>query len=303
MKNAVERALNLFSSCPSITSNTFKRGKTKLPKALYNKLVVYVACVVQGFRDAYLVDGAQSILDRDSMRSVLQHIMIGLAEDGSDNVALIQLGLDMILIRTRVLLNKIEALQKTPSHWEKHALLVNIDLRENTDPSIHLPSILSENEVNLIASTLLASFEPLVSLMPSIPAPSSTNSRIDCYELQQEIELLEAIAGYPFVVGWLLGYPCIYRSTRAENLLSMLPLQKVSIIGAVPSGGGHVDLAEFTVPKHFLAQGSDACELFNSAIHQRMLDLQQLIAEKKSSSVVTTVEVGYQEYTLPSVML
>jgi hypothetical protein len=117
-----------------------------------------------------------------------------------------------------------------------------------------------------------------------------------------EVELVERVVGYPFVAGWLLGYPCIYHSTTpGANLLSMQRLVKFSISGALWDEGTTVDLLEFTVPAALLA----AEEHNERALRLRAI-VQGLITSlegRQDDVQLRSIQLQEAEFVLPTVSL
>ncbi len=269
-------------------SQQFKRTRKfhGLTLAKYEEFCVFVLLVAIGAKEAYLVDGmsfgaGQCSCCRSAeecISSLLLEVR-GVLVEAFAAAPLTCIGIeqeeawtsvDHVVIRTDTLNDKLLELQcsrksSTEDSWpserlaRKHPLLVDVGA---TDLK------LLENSVVSQLCGILSDFIP--------------KGKAETYEyckLLRQDAVLDS-CGVCFVAGWVLGYPCVYRSVNqsgegASNALSMRMLRQsritipTEVLLALPLGGGsacppvfpqggylrereEVAILEFTVPVELL---------------------------------------------------
>ena len=258
---------------------------------LYPALHLYSRLVSSGYRDAYLVDGALAALSPAAVVKQLQVL-------GLDTLRVLELGsADMLLIDAGTLRSRIESLQEAGS-WDDYRfpVLVQVD----PEPGVSSPRFLSESERFALAKCLLSCTKHLLFELD--------HGAATCLELEN-LPLLEQAVGLPFVAGWLLGYPCIYKKSAESpfNLLSMQRLVKFSISGRVAPSGARdtavveVDLLEFTVPLCLLEADPARSQQLKQVLADKMARLSALC--EATGAILDSVSIAESEHQLPSVML
>ena len=250
----------------------------KKRQAAEAKLTAYALLVSRGHRDAYLVDGSCAALGEERVLELIKR--------EQQSVALLRLGTgDVVIVGRVALAQKLTMLQ---AQGLDAPFLVSADAAPGKDTE---PRLLGVDEIGAVTACLLT----------ATAGWHSSSSSVLELELA-EVELVERVVGYPFVAGWLLGYPCIYHSTTpGANLLSMQRLVKFSISGALWDEGTTVDLLEFTVPAALLA----AEEHNERALRLRAI-VQGLITSlegRQDDVQLRSIQLQEAEFVLPTVSL
>ena len=217
-------------------------------KRQFELLVCYVTAVLSGFRDGYLVDCCSS---EPAALSALFHDAKYFPAD--NQLLVVPMGDDNIVIRRDVLFNKLKMMEQ--NNWSNHPAVIDIDGA--------ISRICSSSELEAISHILLQSI--------SLPQEGST-----LVVLRPDL-MLEKV-GFPFVAGWLLGYPCIYfthiPSTLSGNTcLSMTLLLKIKISLRNGLTESQIDLQEYTIPKCILGADREISAAIETALDWRMADL------------------------------
>ena len=188
-----------------------KREKRQAAEA---RLAAFALLVTRGQRDAYLVDGSCATLGEERVLEVIKR--------EQQYLLLVRLGsADLIIASREALTRKLARLRE--QGLANAPFLVSVDAAPGKASE---PRLLDESEVGAVTACLLTA---TAGWLPS-------SSSVMELELNEEGQV-ERVVGYPFIAGWLLGYPCIYHSTTTgANLLSMQRLVKFSISGARREG-------------------------------------------------------------------
>ena len=175
---------------------------TKLPLA---QLEMFTLLVYYGIKDAYLVDCCSMSSDEASAFVNYLQAKHNLAKE---TLITVLLDYDILFVNREVLRCKLSNLE------QKQNIPVVIDV--GTTLSVMLESS--------------AQVECLYNTFRDVGSPGST--------LEFEVPITESlriIVGLPFVAGWLLGYPCLYRaqespeSTSTANDCTMMNLVKYTV--------------------------------------------------------------------------
>ena len=200
------------------TKGVFHRSKL-------GEIFLYLSLVFEGYRDAYLFDGCSATAENvtDLLRITCESLAIS---DVRLGFSLVTIGLgqnhdDFLVIGSNVLQNKLSNL--TQFDWIDIPLIVDVNGSD--------PRVCSEEEIQSIRRCLISTFSDMAISTAYFP-------------LSATADFLEVV-GFPFLAGWLLGYPCVYRSscssqtkdrscnevtTRTSgNALSMISLLKYSV--------------------------------------------------------------------------
>ena len=248
-------------------------------------LAQYARLVSFGYREAYLVDGVLAGL---GPAAVVQHLQVL----GLDTLRVLELGsADMLLIDAGTLRSRIESLQEAGS-WDdcRFPVLVQVD----PEHGLSSPRFLSESETVVIAKCLLSSTMHLL---------DELDRAATCRLGLKNLPILEQAVGLPFVAGWLLGYPCIYKKCGESpfNLLAMQRLVKFSISGRVAAAVEEVDLLEFTVPLCLLEADPARSQQLKQVLTDKMARLSALC--EAAGAILDSVSIAESEHQLPTVML
>jgi Domain of unknown function (DUF4504) len=195
-------------------------------KSKLGKVFVYIWLIIESYRDAYLFDGCSVTCDivLEIVRCV--HSSFALV-DIRLQFSLITIALgpnhdDFILIRSDTLQEKLKNLYS--DEWIDVPVIIDVNANE--------PRLCTAEEVQSIQISLQQNLIPIRHSSPYY-FPIIASAEFD------------NVVGFPFVAGWLLGYPCVYRSSSpthkiekdsSEGLssangsaLSMVTLRKYSI--------------------------------------------------------------------------
>ena len=202
----------------SETKGIFHRSKL-------GEIFLYLSLVLEGYRDAYLFDGCSATAANvvDLLRIICDSLVVSNVRLG---FSLVTIGLganhdDFLVIGSNILQNKLTNL--THSSWIDAPLIVDVNGSN--------PRVCDCEEIRSIKRCLINTFSEMMISTSYFPISATT-------------EFLE-IVGFPFLAGWLLGYPCVYRSSRSSqamdracsedtstqngNALSMITLMKYSV--------------------------------------------------------------------------
>jgi Domain of unknown function (DUF4504) len=183
------------------------------------KVFVYFWLIIESYRDAYLFDGCSVTCDvvLEIVRCV--HSSFALV-DIRLQFSLITIALgpnhdDFLLIRSDTLQEKLENLYS--DEWIDVPVIVDVNANE--------PRLCTAEEVQSIQISLQETFMPIRHSSPNY-FPVIASSEFD------------NVVGFPFVAGWLLGYPCVYRSSNPTH-----KIEKDSSEGSSSSNGGALSMA------------------------------------------------------------
>lgn len=202
----------------SETKGVFHRSKL-------GEIFLYLSLVFEGYRDAYLFDGCSATAENvtDLLRITCESLTIS---DVHLGFSLVTIGLgqnhdDFLVIGSNVLQNKLSNL--TQADWIDAPLIVDVNSSD--------PRVCSDEEIHSIRRCLISTFSDMAISTAYFPISATA-------------EFL-GIVGFPFMAGWLLGYPCVYRSSCSSqtkdrscsevttqtngNALSMISLLKFSV--------------------------------------------------------------------------
>ena len=242
----------------------------------------YIEIVALGLKPAYLVDNCSVSVDD----------VVSLVEKSNlkplQKCRVLVVDMDIFVVGMDDIKEKIRKL--STFDWLCHPFLLSIGVSdisivEQTDLQ-QITTILQET----IMSAVFASENILVSL-------HVTNE-------------LVSVVSLPFIAGWLLGYPCIYRADTAGALaLSGIPLIKVSIPitrRSSPSptsssntsssyAAGTMNIMEFTVPQSMLLASNELTRvLFQDRIDTMAKNLTSAISRLISEQEFTFREMSPQ---------
>ena len=283
-----------------------------LNSAKLNELFMHLLLVLEGYRDGYLIDGCSVTLDN------VQSLLASLAD--SFNLVgmrlrspLVSIALgpnldDFVVISSGQLQRKLSNLF-SPS-WIDTPIIVDV--------STATPYICDVDEIQSMKHALQETFRCML------------NSTDLSFSVVADA-LFNEVVGFPFVAGWLLGYPFIYRSVHPSiwqgqasstpppivNVLSMIRLRKISVranisesmflvlsnksksvakirdncIAKFRSQYGTIDLFEFSVPMELIDEASGTLLHLNSWLKEK-----EMRHDKNTSSLGTDVSFKLVEY-------
>lgn len=246
-------AMNAENSLLQITSD---QRLSKLQKLFKKKgpvlqFILYTLLVIDGIRDGYLVDCLQiGFVDAQMMVKVIcETVLIAPL-----TLALLPLGSDVFVIRSDRLQDRIQQLLQVNRWMAERPYTVDIDGSA--------PAILYDDTMEHIRSCLVETFLPFAAPIRYPTTTAELTNLMDCEPFQRSV-------GFPFLAGWLLGYPFVYRATGPSSALSMVPLRKVSVRVSTdkyrtahgPSNlptewlnlPSDIDICEFTMPLSVLS--------------------------------------------------
>lgn len=167
-------------------------------KSKLGKVFVYFWLIIESYRDAYLFDGCSVTCD-----SVLEMVRCLHSSFALVNIrlhfSLITIALgpnhdDFLLIRSDTLQEKLANLYSVD--WIDAPIMIDVNGNE--------PRLCEAEEVKSVQLTLQQTFLLIqYSSPPYFPIIASPGF----YD----------VVGFPFVAGWLLGYPCVYRSSNPTH--------------------------------------------------------------------------------------
>lgn len=219
-------------------------------RVIWRRLASYVILVLVDARDAYLVDCCSFADQANTLTQIVCAIVASAkgvlplsCKDCAELVVLgINSGSDFIIMKRDVLGAK--AARAMESDWSMHPLVVDV--------GGVAPTVVGEE-------ALAAVGRGLADAIGSAAACGAKEQPV-CYFEVRDGEGLDFV----FLVGWLLGYPCIYRCGGAGkdegdtflngNALSGLSLVKYSF-DLLLCGEGRIDVMTFTAPSALLASG------------------------------------------------
>lgn len=228
-----------------------KKGEFGLSNFIIDQLQAYIALVNLGLRDSYLVDCCSLTNDQ----------ALDLCKDNAQNVFILTLQHDIFIVNTSIFLTK-------PTNTPSTLICVDVD---SSDP------IVIEND--LARSYLIK----LIELFQ--PIKDNLNVKGDKEVLAFDLPLDDCLlyGGLSLLAGFLLGYPCLYKSTSSINCLAMRPLTQIAftIATATPSSAsssaGSIDLQVFTIPSSILENDPDFSANIHTHIQCRLAHLQSLL--------------------------
>lgn len=224
--NELQLATMLFDqkSLGDIIQKLHHDTSTFLNKSKLNDLFMHLLLVLEGYRDGYLIDGCSVTLD--NVHCLLQSL--------TDSFSLVKMRLqsrlviialghdldDFLVIKSCQLQRKLSELFLPV--WTDAPIVVDINGT--------IPYICNEEETQSIKRSLQETFREMLN-------PASI-----CFPVVAD-EVFDKTVGFPFVAGWLLGYPFVYRFTNLPNqveqianrlplvgnALSMICLRKISV--------------------------------------------------------------------------
>jgi len=182
---------------------------SKLPLA---QLELFSLLVYYELKDAYLVDCC--CIDESEAKTFLDYLRSKYSLS-SDAVLILWLESDVLFVNRRILMHKLSDLEEGKESHVVVDMSRNLTILDNSDA--HMRSVYS-------------AFCGILSM-------GSTTVEY----VVQGSEDLRLTVGLPFVAGWLLGYPCLYRAEDSQNrettdlseAASMINLLKLSITATV----------------------------------------------------------------------
>ena len=212
----------------SVVEKLNQDTKKFLHKSKVAHLLQHLLLVIEGYREGYLVDGCSVTKDdiSDLTRSLCSSLyavniqlfspLITLAMGPNQD--------DLLIFRSDQLQRKI--IELSTVGWINRPLIVDVNGS--------IPHICEEEEIQFIRLSLLDTVKDIF------------RSPVDFYSITGDNSFHRKV-GLPFIAGWLLGYPCVYRSTAYHmkedmndgqhlgNALSMTMLRKYSINASINS--------------------------------------------------------------------
>ena len=273
-------------------------------KHKWHLFIAYTQLVAMGVRDAYLVDGIS--LDVVQATAVVDRLSVALGFPGT--LRCIALGDDVIIIRKYCLLHRLQ-LELSSSWWPRYRP-VTVDIDTGA------PRVCEDlDRMEMVRTCLLDAFAGLdhdATTPFIVPTSPEFNAHV----------------GFPFLAGWLLGYPFVYRSTPGSSsgggggdsvggpsaALSMVSLHKVSVRVALDSywealaargsvsSAPTIDVWEFTVPSAVLgaADASKNAESTYQALLDRWVEAQRF---RLATLIADRVDVSFEDVELPSLVI
>lgn len=252
-------------------------------KSKLGRVFFYFWLVIGGYRDAYLIDGCS--VNCDNVLEIVRCIYSSLAVVNIRlQFSLVTMALgpnhdDFLLIRSDILLEKLSNLYSV--EW--------IDAPVIIDVNGSAPRLCTAEEVQSVKISLQQTFKLIRhSSSPYFPIIADTQ--------------FDAVVGFPFVAGWLLGYPCVYRSSNFTqkidepigegsasshgNALSMTTLRKYSIHAQIN------DEAALVINGHSSNSSSRKCSESGKSSSSR--------GDRNSISHYGSTDVDLFEFTVPA---
>ena len=193
-----------------------------LSKQAVTTLRHYTLLVATGLKDAYLVDCCMpSVSYTVSFINSLCHAY----NINTVLIFILSIRTDILIINTAVLRHKLV----DEVSCKQDSIVINL---ESGISSVMDSSRFVEEFWGWFLSTMREALNPV--LGGHTPDGAFHIPRVQLVDLSGNEELKDR-AGFPFVAGWLLGYPCIYRSimnqdqSTSSDALSMQSLNKLSI--------------------------------------------------------------------------
>ena len=234
-------------------------------KHQWRLFVSHIVLVAGGVRDAYLVDGVA--VDAEHAAVLIDGLSCALDCPGA--LCCMALGDDVVVFRADRLRHKVEHTLQPSAWFAARPVTVDIDTG--------VPHVCEDDgRAEAIRACLVASFAGLDLTASAAPFRVPTTATFAAH------------VGFPYLAGWLLGYPFVYRATDTtpngsssssggrsgsessaggpSASLSMVSLRKVSVrvtldgywaaLGVSPAPA--VEVWEFTVPTAVLAAPSSS---------------------------------------------
>lgn len=184
----------------------------KLGKLPLAQLEIFSLLVYYELKDAYLVDCC--CIDEVQARTFLDHLQSKYSLNG-DAILILWLEGDVLFVNRKILMRKLTDLEGGEEYPVVVDMGSNLTISDNSD--VHMRSLL-----NGFCGIL------------------SFDSKTAEYDVQGMEDLRSAV-GLPFVAGWLLGYPCLYRAVENQHQetaklsedASMINLLKLSITATI----------------------------------------------------------------------
>jgi Domain of unknown function (DUF4504) len=251
-------------------------------KSKLGKVFVYFWLIIESYRDAYLFDGCSVTCDivleivrcvRSSFALVdirLQFSLITIALGPNHD--------DFLLIRSDALQEKLNNLYS--DEWIEVPVMIDVNANE--------PRLCTAEEVQSVQICLQQTFMLIRHSSPSY-FPITASSEFDNF------------VGFPFVAGWLLGYPCVYRSSNPKH-----KIEKDCNESSAPLNGSALSMA--TLQKYSIhAKINDEAALIindrkgdsSSRKHSGGSKSTQSSCDPSSSSRYDSTDIDLFEFTVP----
>ena len=300
MGEATCSAFNLFlplseqRSLIAVRDKLHHDTKKFLNKTKLDNIFTYLLLVLEGYRDGYLIDGW----------SATSNCVLCLLRSLNDSLALVNMTVqiylvaielgpnldDFLIIRSDRLQEKIAGLSAVK--WMNAPLVIDVNGS--------IPALCGEDEILYIQLSLQETFRNM------------WQSKADSFSVIAS-DKCSMTVGFPFIAGWLLGYPCVYRSTYTSihekadgppplgNALSMVHLRQFRLfanINQLPDATLHkkkahidessrkyergcgnkvnsIDLFEFTVPVDLINESLPQFFALNAWLESKMIVLKE----------------------------
>ena len=194
------------------TVSKLKRKKVlqKVQEKHVDVVVTYMLLCILGVKQGYLVDCFN--FDVISLNTIANNLLESLGSKGKSLIIMI-LDSDNIIISQDTLSQKLHTLES--NGFEGTAFAVDL----SNEP----PLIATEVEIRRISQQIVDIFTPLQN-------SRSCQSNISFVQ-EFTLSIDNCTFGFPFIAGWLIGYPIIYYSNpHSESFsLGMTPLMKYSL--------------------------------------------------------------------------
>ena len=242
-------------------------------KSKLGKVFIYICLLIEGYRDAYLFDGCCVTGD-----VVLELVRCAHCAFALVNIrlqfSLITIALgpnhdDFLLIRSDTLQEKLTNLYSV--EW--------IDVPVMIDVNGYEPRLCTVEEVQSVKICLQQTFMVIRhSSPPYFPIIASPE--------------FENVVGFPFVAGWLLGYPCVYRSSNTTQ-----EIEKACAEDSTSSKGSALSMAKLRKYSIHAKINDDAALIINDRKGDNVS--RKYIGSSSSSSHYDSTDIDLFEFTVP----
>lgn len=245
---------------------------SRLTKFPLTQLELYALLVYYGVKDSYLVDCCCMELHEAS--AFVRHLLTKYSLT-QGRIFTVQLEFDILFVNRDLLRKKVSDLEN----------------KQN------LPLVIDVSLILSIRLDLSAQLECIVNIFKEIV---SVGDSVDEFVVPVT-DILRSTVGLPFVAGWVLGYPCLYRAlelqfseqTELSEGSNMLNLVKFSILADVYHKGIPVSKTKGKAPRTLDKIKTDtnnpcsllAVEVMGFSIPERLLDCDENIQAQLQLSV------------------
>lgn len=230
-------------------------------------LVLNTILVIKDVKPAYLIDIC--VLSIEKAEYLAQQLL--LLNRSSSKIKIVRVGDDVFIVNETILYNRMsEFLQisSSPSiHRQYSCAIIDLDLHSNEN-------WISSDAVHICSKTNCDELKDMISILYDEFEMANANGCI-IVDIQLNGTVYHRLGG-PFIAGFLLGYPCIYKAvpcilTSQHADFEMQPLyQSASAKLSYKSLMKVTAFALIEVKDPFLSQGGEATVLKNGNIAMKI---------------------------------